>query len=124
MTGCSCNILLGLPRYESIYSIPLTRESRRILSPPAGGWVQFQRFEPSSRTFLIGEQPNPWDLIYLLSRVSASIRLFHHHIHDCYQSEHRCKPCDIAPSSTYLMVVPKNTTNQSLEEKSALIIVA
>jgi len=38
-----------------------------------------ERFEPSSRNFLIGEQPNPWDLIYLLSGVTASIRLFHHH---------------------------------------------
>ncbi len=29
-----------------------------------------ERFEPSSRTFLIGEQPNPWDLLQPRDKVS------------------------------------------------------
>ncbi len=29
-----------------------------------------QRFEPSSRTFLIGEQPNAWDLLQPRAKVS------------------------------------------------------
>ena len=29
-----------------------------------------ERFEPSSRTFLIGEQPNPWDLLQPQDKVS------------------------------------------------------
>jgi len=30
----------------------------------------FWRFEPSSRTLLIGEQPNPWKLLHLQDRMS------------------------------------------------------
>ena len=29
-----------------------------------------ERFEPSSRTFLIGEQPNPWDLLQPQDKMS------------------------------------------------------
>src|SRR3989338_38427 len=29
-----------------------------------------ERFEPNSRTFLIGEQPNPWKLLHLQDKVS------------------------------------------------------
>jgi len=65
----------------------------RLHVPNTSSWVQTvqfpsskgnpcysdaERFEPSSRTILIGEQPNAWDLISLFSRVPASIRLFHH----------------------------------------------
>ncbi len=52
-----------------------------------------RRFEPNSRTALIGEQPNPWDLV-LFSGITTGARLFLHRIHDCYQSEVRCEPCD------------------------------
>ncbi len=62
-----------------------------------------ERSEPSSRAFLIGEQPNPWDLCCLLSCVTASIRLFHHHFFLCHQRGNRCKPCDTAPKRAYLI---------------------
>ncbi len=52
-----------------------------------------RRFEPSSRTALIGEQPNPWDLV-LFSYITIGARLFLHHIHSCHQPELRCEPCD------------------------------
>ena len=52
-----------------------------------------RRFEPNSRTALIGEQPNPWDLVQF-SGITAGARLFLHHIRDCYQPEVRCEPCD------------------------------
>ena len=29
-----------------------------------------ERFEPSSRTFLIGEQPNPWQLLHRQDKMS------------------------------------------------------
>ena len=32
--------------------------------------ITSQRSEPSSRTFLIGEQPNPWDLLQPQDKVS------------------------------------------------------
>src|SRR5580698_2168915 len=35
-----------------------------------------RRFKPSSRTALIGEQPNPWDLLQLsVSQLSSLVRL-------------------------------------------------
>src|SRR5882672_10901046 len=52
-----------------------------------------RRFEPNSRTALIGEQPNPWDLV-LFSYITVGARLCLHHVLDCYQSEVRCEPCD------------------------------
>ena len=52
-----------------------------------------RRFEPNSRTALIGEQPNPWDLV-LFSYITVGARLCHHHIHSCYQLELRCKSYD------------------------------
>ena len=52
-----------------------------------------RRFEPNSRTALIGEQPNPWDL-YPFSDITIGVRLFLHRIHNCYQLEVRCEPCD------------------------------
>src|SRR5688572_14886860 len=52
-----------------------------------------RRFEPNSRTALIGEQPNPWDL-FLFSCITAGVRLCLHRIHNCYQLEVRCEPCD------------------------------
>ena len=54
-------------------SIPLTRESSNFLLGKTslkqqrlqqiGDQPVSRRFEPSSRTTLIGEQPNPWDLL-------------------------------------------------------------
>ena len=38
-----------------------------------------RRFEPNSRTALIGEQPNPWDLV-LFSYITIGARLCLHHI--------------------------------------------
>jgi hypothetical protein len=37
--------------------------------PPCRGNAP-ERSEPSSRTFLIGEQPNPWDLLQPQDKVS------------------------------------------------------
>ena len=45
-----------------------------------------RRFEPNSRTTLIGEQPNPWDL-YPFPGITTGARLCLHHIHTCYQME-------------------------------------
>ena len=33
-------------------------------------YLTFKRSEPSSRTFLIGEQPNPWELLRPQDKVS------------------------------------------------------
>ena len=33
-------------------------------------WLISERFEPSSRTFLIGEQPNAWQLLHRRAKVS------------------------------------------------------
>ena len=32
--------------------------------------LSFERFEPSSRIFLIGEQPNPWELLHPQDKMS------------------------------------------------------
>ena len=45
-----------------------------------------RRSEPSSRAALIGEQPNPWDLI-VFSHVAMGIRLYHHRILICHQTK-------------------------------------
>ena len=37
-----------------------------------------KRSEPSSRTFLIGEQPNPWDLLQPQDKVSRHRGAEHH----------------------------------------------
>ncbi len=55
-----------------------------------------RRSEPSSRTALIGEQPNPWELV-LFSPITRSVRLYHHHSSDCHQSCVRCEPSDRTP---------------------------
>ncbi len=43
-----------------------------------------RRFEPNSRTALIGEQPNPWDLSPF-SDITIGARLFLHRLLSCYQ---------------------------------------
>ena len=44
----------------SRFAITITRESRRVDLECYGS---FWRFEPSSRNFLTGEQPDPWELL-------------------------------------------------------------
>jgi len=63
--------LLGFYRYESAFSITITCESRHN---DVFTWAQMglvakiylapKRSEPSSRAALIGEQPNPWELLH------------------------------------------------------------
>ena len=66
-----------------------TRSSRTIVdapqvSAPATDRVQpvLRRFEPSSRTLFIGEQPNPWDLLQPQDRTSRHrCRIFFYTAH-------------------------------------------
>ena len=51
----------------SRFAITIARESRRVDLDIIGS---FWRFEPSSRNFLIGEQPNPWDLLQPQDKLS------------------------------------------------------
>ena len=44
----------GFTELSQYFMTPITRELRSIL-----------RFEPSSRTTLMGEQPNPWNVLPL-----------------------------------------------------------
>src|SRR3989344_118014 len=64
----------GLHRYQPIITIPLTGESSKNLLkrtplkiPPDildRGRAVLRRSEPSSRTALTGEQPDPWELLH------------------------------------------------------------
>jgi len=74
MAGCTTS---GLHRYKSITHSDVAIGSRRVFLSLRVQTVQdathvacfmlhdscSERFEPSSRAFLIGEQPNPWDLL-------------------------------------------------------------
>ncbi len=56
------------------------RDRREFIFCLTSSWVQTvqspiqksvaERFEPSSRTFLIGEQPNAWELLHPRAKVS------------------------------------------------------
>ena len=51
----------------SRFAITITRESRRVDLDIIGSiW----RFEPSSRNFLTGEQPDPWELLHPQDKLS------------------------------------------------------
>ena len=53
-------------------SVHFTRDDAPQVSTPVADRDQpvSRRFEPSSRTFLIGEQPNPWDLLQPQDKMS------------------------------------------------------
>ncbi len=67
----------GFHRYKSTWSTYIPIHGRRELSflprDSNRSRVEFstaERFEPSSRTLLIGEQPNPWGLLQSQDRAS------------------------------------------------------
>ncbi len=65
-------------RYKSTWSIYIPIYGRRVILSFSSGSKPFksrvastaERFEPSSRTLLIGEQPNPWGLLQSQDRAS------------------------------------------------------
>ena len=65
------------------------------------------RFEPSSRTFLIGEQPNAWDLTYLLFLPSDKYQTIPSPSLHCHQYKIRRKPCYTPLQWAYLVHFPK-----------------
>ena len=74
-------------RHWFVHFGPLVLEATPLKIPtPATDRDQTvsRRFEPNSRTALIGEQPNPWDL-FLFSYITAGARLCLHHIYYCHQ---------------------------------------
>ena len=67
-------------RFVQVGPLVLDPSPLKFLRPQKiGDQPVSRRFEPSSRDFLIGEQPNPWDLIFTFAHISMGIRLFHHH---------------------------------------------
>ena len=76
-----------LAHHRLVHFGPLVLEATPLKYPtPAKDRDQTvsRRFEPNSRTALIGEQPNPWDL-FPFSGITAGARLFLHHLHYCHQ---------------------------------------
>src|SRR4030042_4073367 len=54
----------GTPEFRSFRSSRTRKASSQATTPTADrDQPVSRRFEPSSRTALIGEQPNPWDLL-------------------------------------------------------------
>ena len=54
----------GTPEVRSLRSSRTIKDSSQATAPTADrDQPVSRRFEPSSRTALIGEQPNPWDLL-------------------------------------------------------------
>ena len=54
----------GAPEVHSFRSSRTRKEFSQAVTPTADrDQPVSRRFEPSSRTSLIGEQPNPWDLL-------------------------------------------------------------
>ena len=51
----------------SRFAIAITHECRRVDLDIIGS---FWRFEPSSRNFLTGEQPDPWELLHPQDKLS------------------------------------------------------
>ena len=86
--------------------------------------LKIQRSEPSSRTTLIGEQPNLWELIYLLSEVSSSIRLFLHRIHTVTSTGSIGASSVIPHFRAHISCSDQDQNNQSLEETGIWIIEA
>ncbi len=73
--------------HRSVHFGPLVLEAAPLRYPtPTTDRDQTvsRRFEPNSRTALIGEQPNPWDL-YPFSDITIGVRLFLHRILHCHQ---------------------------------------
>ncbi len=78
--GIAHNLMLGFYRYMLTCHTTIACYSRRVccVSPLCHGFRLFKtqnnfdskRSEPSSRTFLIGEQPNPWDLLQPQDKMS------------------------------------------------------
>ena len=65
------NWTTGTPEVGPFGSSRTTKDALQV-STPAADRVQpvLRRFEPSSRTLFIGEQPNPWDLLQPQDRTS------------------------------------------------------